>query len=190
MISVWISNQYHNNKTTDTKDIIKHLLQQIRRFILLKVWVAIDKLQPQSSLHKLELMKFIRSLKTQNRITPILQELPSAKNRKIPLITLCKKTLPSIKINKPNMNMENKTNQNIYKNQQQQLQTILIGIIQHHNRIKKNNRKSHLLIPTGRHLITIPQFRKSRTKTTNNNSDRLIWVVNKVVELLSNNKAG
>lgn len=118
-------------------------------------------------------MKFIRPLKIQNKITPILQELPSVKNRKIPLIpliTLCKKTLPSIKINKPNM--KDKTNQNIFKNQQQQ--TILIGIIQHHNRIKKNNRKSHLFIPIGRHLITIPQFRKKRTKTTNNNSDRLI----------------
>ena len=118
-------------------------------------------------------MKFIRPLKIQNKITPILQELPSVKNRKIPLIpliTLCKKTLPSIKINKPNM--KDKTNQNIFKNQQQQ--TILIGIIQHHNRIKKNNRKSYLLIPIGRHLITTLQFRKKRTKTTNNNSDRLI----------------
>jgi hypothetical protein len=118
-------------------------------------------------------MKFIRPLKIQNKITPILQELPSAKNRKIPLIILYKKILPLIKINKPNM--KDKTNQNIYKNQQQQqLQTIFPEIIQHHNRIKKNNRKSHLLIPIGRHLITTLQFRKSRTKTTNNNSDRLI----------------
>ena len=115
-------------------------------------------------------MKFIRSLKTQNKLTPILQEIPSTKNRKIPLITLCKKTLPSIKINKANM--KDKTNQNIFKNQQQQ--TIFPEIIQHHNRIKKNNRKSYLLIPIGRHLITTLQFRKKRTKTTNNNSDRLI----------------
>ncbi len=81
-------------------------------------------------------MKFIRSLKIQNKITPILQEIPSTKNRKIPLITLCKKTLPSIKISKPNM--KDKTNQSIYKNQQQQqqqLQTILTGIIKYHNRI-------------------------------------------------------